>query len=169
MPLLLCNPRCAVAKRNQAFAVDDPERSGVEDESLGSLERMEMASLSGSLDGTDCGIISYGLARRKTVSPVEYAHITIGPDNVPMLAGTRIKVVEIVLDHLAYGWDARDICREFPHLSLGQVHSALGYYYDHKAEIDADIDRRRKLAEQLRERLGDGPLTEELRATGQLP
>ncbi len=103
------------------------------------------------------------------MSTVEYAHVTIGPDNVPMLAGTRIKVVEIVRDHLAYGWDARDICREFPHLSLGQVYSALGYYYDHKAEIDADIECRRKLADEIRERLGDGPLTEKLKAMGRLP
>ena len=53
------------------------------------------------------------------MSTVEYVHITIGPDDVPMLTGTRIKVVEIVLAHLAYGWDARDICREFPHLTIG--------------------------------------------------
>ena len=45
------------------------------------------------------------------MSTVEYAHVTIGPDNVPMLAGTRIKVVEIVRDHLAYGWDVRDLPR----------------------------------------------------------
>ncbi len=97
---------------------------------------------------------------------VEYAHITIGPDNVPMLTGTRIKVVEIVRHHLAYRWDARDICREFPQLSLGQAYSALGYYYDHQAEVDAEIDRRRKLAEETRARLGDGPLTEKLKAMG---
>ena len=76
------------------------------------------------------------------MSTVEYAHITVGPDNVPMLTGTRIKVVEIVLDNLAHGWKVEDIHREFPQLSLGQIHSALGYYYDHQAEIDADIQRR---------------------------
>jgi hypothetical protein len=38
------------------------------------------------------------------VSTVEYAHISIDADNVPTLTGTRIKVVEIVLDHLARGW-----------------------------------------------------------------
>jgi uncharacterized protein (DUF433 family) len=103
------------------------------------------------------------------MSTVEYAHITIGPDNVPMVSGTRLKVVQLVLFHLAYGWDARDLCREFPQLTLGQSHSALGYYYDHKAEIDADITQRDKLAEEMRARLGDGPLTEKLRATGQLP
>jgi uncharacterized protein (DUF433 family) len=98
------------------------------------------------------------------MSTVEYAHITIGPDNVPMLVGTRIKVVEIVLDHLVHGWNAEDIHREFPQLSLGQIHSALGYYYDHQEEIDTDIQRRREMAEEIRTCLGDGPVTATLRA-----
>ncbi|MCD4728283.1 MAG: DUF433 domain-containing protein [Pirellulales bacterium] len=50
------------------------------------------------------------------MSTVEYAHITTGPGNVPMLAGTRTKVVELVLDHLAHGADVQEIHREFPHL-----------------------------------------------------
>ena len=83
------------------------------------------------------------------MSTVEYAHITIGPDNVPVLTGTHVKVVEIVLSHLAYGWDARDL-REFPHLSMGQVHSELAYYYDNQADLDADITRRAQLAEEYR-------------------
>jgi len=102
------------------------------------------------------------------MSTVEYAHIAIGADGVPMLAGTPIKVVEIVLDHLVYHWSVEEIHREFPHLSLGQVHSALAYYYDHQAEIDADIKRRREMVEEVRTRLGDGPMTDALRATGQL-
>jgi uncharacterized protein (DUF433 family) len=97
------------------------------------------------------------------MSTVEYAHVTIGPDNVPMLVGTRIKVVEIVLDHLVHGWGAEEIHRECPQLSLGQIHSALGYYYDHQGEIDADIQRRRESVEAIRARLGDGPLTEMLK------
>jgi uncharacterized protein (DUF433 family) len=101
------------------------------------------------------------------MSTVEYAHITVGPDNVPMLAGTRIKVVEIALDHLVHGWGVEEIHREFPQLSLGQIHSALGYYYDHQAEIDADIQRRRELAEGIRARLGDGPVTDVLKSAGQ--
>lgn len=99
------------------------------------------------------------------MSTVEYAHISIGADNVPTLTGTRIKVVEIVLDHLARGWQAEDIHREFPQLSLGQIHSALGYYYDHQEEIGADIRRRREMAEDFRARLGDGPVTDTLRST----
>jgi uncharacterized protein (DUF433 family) len=99
------------------------------------------------------------------MSMVEYTHISIGADGVPTLTGTRIKVVEIALDHLVHGWQAEDIHREFPQLSLGQIHSALGYYYDHQEELDADIQRRRASAEEIRDRLGNGPVTDALRAT----
>ena len=106
------------------------------------------------------------------MSTVEYAHITVGADNVPTLAGTRVKVVEIVLDHLVRGWDAEDIRREFPELSLGQIHSALGYYYDHKEEIDADIQRRRDVAKEIRAKIeamqGPSALKAKFRAKGLL-
>jgi len=107
------------------------------------------------------------------MSTVEYAHITVGPDNVPMLAGTRIKVVEIVLDHLAHGSDAQEIHREFPHLSLGQIHSALAYYYDHQEEVDAEISRRIERSEEFRAKFeamqGPSPLKLKLKAKGLLP
>ncbi|MCG2685616.1 MAG: DUF433 domain-containing protein [Planctomycetales bacterium] len=107
------------------------------------------------------------------MSTVEYAHITTGPDNMPMLAGTRIKVVEIVLDHLAHGADVQEIHREFPHLSLGEIHSALAYYYDHQQEMDADIARRLQRAGEFREKFeatsGPSPLRMKLKAKGLLP
>jgi uncharacterized protein (DUF433 family) len=103
------------------------------------------------------------------MATVEYAHITMGPNGVPMLAGAQTKVVEIVLDHLTHGSDAAEIQREFPHLTLGQIHSALAYYYDHKQDVDEDIKRRRREAEALRTEIGDGPLTDKLKATGRVP
>jgi uncharacterized protein (DUF433 family) len=107
------------------------------------------------------------------MSTVEYAHITVGSDCVPMLAGTHIKVVEIICDHLAHGSDAQEMHREFPHLSLGQIHSALAYYYDHQDEVDADIAQRMRMAEEFREKFeassGPSPLRLKLKAKGLLP
>jgi uncharacterized protein (DUF433 family) len=98
------------------------------------------------------------------MATVDYAHISIGPDNVPMLTGTRIKVVEIVLDHLAHGSDADEIHRQFPHLSLGQVYSALAYYYDHRDAVDEDIARRLEQVDEIQSRLGDSPLARKLKS-----
>ena len=39
---------------------------------------------------------------------------------------------------------------QYPHLSLAQIHAALSYYYEHQAEVDADIERRDRYVEELR-------------------
>ena len=37
------------------------------------------------------------------LSETRYEHIILNEAHVPMIAGTAMKVVELVLDHLAYG------------------------------------------------------------------
>jgi len=49
------------------------------------------------------------------MATVDYPHISLDSASVPTLTGTRIKVVEIVLDHLAHGSGAEEIQRQFPH------------------------------------------------------
>jgi Protein of unknown function (DUF433) len=51
----------------------------------------------------------------------------------------RVRVAMIVMDYLAYGWSPDEIRRQHPHLTLAEVHSAMGYYYDHQGEIDTEI------------------------------
>ena len=51
----------------------------------------------------------------------------------------RVRVAQIVMDYLAYGWSADEIHRQHPHLALAEVHAAMGYYYDNQAQIDAEI------------------------------
>jgi uncharacterized protein (DUF433 family) len=107
------------------------------------------------------------------MATVGYPHISIGSDNVPVLTGTSIKVLEIALDHLAYGWGATEIQQQHPHFTLGQIHSALAYYYDHQVDMDAEILQRWHQADELRAvitaRQGDSPLLRKLRAAGKLP
>ncbi len=73
------------------------------------------------------------------MSPGMYAHIDLTEDGIPFLSGTQTKVEEVVLDHLAHGWEAGEIHRQHPHLTLAQIHSALAYYYDHQAKMDRFI------------------------------
>lgn len=75
--------------------------------------------------------------------PVElaYPHIDKLPGESARLQRTpRVRVAQIAMDHLAHGWSADEIARQHPCLSLGEVHAALGYYFDHQAEIDAEIE-----------------------------
>ena len=97
------------------------------------------------------------------MATVDYAHIALDSANVPILAGTPIKVVEIVLDYLAHGSDAEEIQRQFPSLTLGQIHSALGYYFDHQEGVDQDIARRLQEVGKIRSRLADSSLARKLK------
>lgn len=80
-----------------------------------------------------------------------------------MVAGTPTKVIEVVLDRLAYHWDADEIHRQHPHLSLSQIYGALAYYYDHQEELDAVIEERLRLEDELLERIGESPLSLKLK------
>src|ERR1700735_508699 len=68
-----------------------------------------------------------------------YAHIETDERGVPYVAGTRTKVIEVILDHIAWGLDADQIHKQHPHLSIGSIHSALAYFYDHKPQIEEEI------------------------------
>lgn len=51
----------------------------------------------------------------------------------------RIWVAQIVMDYLAHGWSPDEMCRHHSHLTPAEAHAAMTYYYDHQAEIDAEI------------------------------
>lgn len=80
-----------------------------------------------------------------------YKHIVLSANNVAMIAGTRTKVIELVLDCQAYGWSPEELQFQHPIFTMGQIHSALAYYWDHQDELDADIERRWHEVKQLRQ------------------
>jgi len=100
---------------------------------------------------------------------IAYPHIEINSEGVALISGTTTKVVEIVQDHLAHRWHAEDICREYPYLSMAQVHAALTYYYDHQTEMDQEIERRERLAAEIQANRADPALQEKIRQLGRLP
>jgi uncharacterized protein (DUF433 family) len=100
------------------------------------------------------------------MSTTAYPHIELRENGNLYIAGTPFKVRQLVLDHVAYGWGAEEMHREHPQLSLGQIHLALGYYYDHKDQIDREIEEGRVLAEELRTKQGESSLGAKARAAG---
>ncbi|MBE0540516.1 MAG: DUF433 domain-containing protein [Verrucomicrobia bacterium] len=97
-------------------------------------------------------------------APETISHIRLDERGRAWIDDTKVKVIEVVLDHLAYGWSADEIHEQHPHLSLAQVHAALTYYYDHQAELEAQIQREAELVRRLRESTGDSPMQRRLRA-----
>lgn len=97
-----------------------------------------------------------------------YEHIAINESGVPIIQGTTTKVIELVLDSVAYGWSPDELQFQHPYLTLGQIHSALAYYWDHKEELDRDIECRLERVEQIRREVGPSQLVERLNAKGLL-
>jgi uncharacterized protein (DUF433 family) len=99
-------------------------------------------------------------------SQFSYPHIEHRADGKPWLIGTQTKVLEVVLDRLAHHWDADEIRRQHPHLTLGQIHSCLGYYYDHQEEMDRVVDEQLRTIDQLRGQAGESVLRAKLGQKG---
>ena len=102
------------------------------------------------------------------VAETSYRHIILDDNGVPVIAGANTKVSELIAEIQAHGLSPEELCYQLPHLSLGQIYSALAYYWDHKEEVDRDLERRAKLADDLRRELGQPPLVERLRQRGLL-
>jgi uncharacterized protein (DUF433 family) len=101
-----------------------------------------------------------------TMSTVSYPHIEQRHNGTLYIAGTPFKVRQIALDHVAYGWGPTEIQREHPQLTLGQIHAALGYYYDHKEALDCQIEEALSHAERLRAVQGVSSLAAKAAAAG---
>lgn len=56
-----------------------------------------------------------------------------------VVAGTKFPVRSVVGYVLRQGMAPEELAREFPFLSLAQIHDALSYYYDHQDEIEAEF------------------------------
>ena len=78
------------------------------------------------------------------------------------VANTRTKVLEIVAEHLAYGWSAETLHDQHPHLPLAKIYAALTYFYEHESQMldelrqqDEEVGRLRRESENsaLQERL----------------
>ena len=63
------------------------------------------------------------------------------------IAGTRVRVQDIVSDHECHGRTPEEIAREYPHTSLAQVHAARAYYFDNREEIRSQMKADAKLAD----------------------
>ncbi len=66
-----------------------------------------------------------------------------------------MKVVELITSMKTYGWSPEELETQYPHLTMSQIHSALAYYWEHKEEMDAEIEQLRQTAETLRSRAGE--------------
>jgi uncharacterized protein (DUF433 family) len=97
-----------------------------------------------------------------------YEHITLTESGVPMIEGTTTKIVEIVLETKAYGWSPEEIHFQHPYLSLGQIYSAMAYYFDHSQDFEREIGERLEKVRNIRADLGESKIRTKLKEKGLL-
>ena len=97
-----------------------------------------------------------------------YEHIVVDDDGIAIVAETRMKVAQLAAEVMAYGWSAEEMHLQHPHLSMGQIHAALAYYWDHRDEIEHQIEADLESAAQLRDSSGPSRLVARLKAKGLL-
>ena len=95
-----------------------------------------------------------------------YEHIVLD-DGTPRIAGTTMKEIELVTAQVAYGWSPEELRFQFPSLTLGQIHSALAYYWDHQADLDRGVARRLATVDEWRRQEPASPLRERPRRLSQ--
>jgi len=93
-----------------------------------------------------------------------YEQIVLSEKSVPTIAGTTMKVVELVMAQRAHGWSPEELHFQHPDLSMSQIHTALAYYWDHKAKIDADIEASLRFADQARLSAEPSPFVAKVRS-----
>jgi hypothetical protein len=92
-----------------------------------------------------------------------YPHIVRDADGLLRVRNPWFKVIMLVGDHVYRGMGAAELVEAHPPLTLSEAHSVLAYYYDHQPELDAELDRRRRHADEARADLEDTGLRERLR------
>lgn len=57
----------------------------------------------------------------------------------PCIAGTRIAVHDIALNYLRLGLSLEQVAARYD-LPMAAAHAAMAYYYEHREQIEAEID-----------------------------
>lgn len=100
------------------------------------------------------------------LAETRYEHVVLNEAHIPLISGTTMKVTELVLAQAAYGWSAEELHIQFPHLTLGQIYSALAYYWDHREELDKDMEKRLEKVDTIHKSIPVSPLVRRLKAKG---
>ncbi|MEC4816434.1 MAG: DUF433 domain-containing protein [Scytonema sp. PMC 1069.18] len=80
----------------------------------------------------------------------------------------RVRIAQIIMDYLAYGWSVEEMCRQHPDLTPSEAHTAMAYYFDHQEEIDSEIRTEWEQAELDKAQSPQSPFFIRMRAKGLL-
>ncbi len=90
----------------------------------------------------------------KTVIPKRSKHPYISSNpkisgGSPVISGTRLRIIDLVIEYDRLGLTPDQIIDAHPHLTLEALHDALSYYYENQAIIDNEIRQRKENIRKL--------------------
>ena len=101
-----------------------------------------------------------------TYLATDYKYIHLDDNQVAVIEGSTMKVVELITSHLAYGWSPEELHFQYPHISLSKVYSALAYYWDHQTALDDDMKQRLEKVKALQRQVPHSRIAQNLKARG---
>ncbi len=78
--------------------------------------------------------------------PTEHPHITRAPGILggrPVIRGSRIPVWQVAQAIVQLAESVEDYVGDHPPLTVAKVYDALSYYFDHRAEVDKEIEENK--------------------------
>jgi hypothetical protein len=80
----------------------------------------------------------------------------------------RIRVAQIVMDYLTYGWSVEEICRQHLYIKPAEAHAVMAYYFDHQEEIDQEITQEWEQVQASATQVVRSPFYTRMKAKGLL-
>jgi uncharacterized protein (DUF433 family) len=82
----------------------------------------------------------------------EHPYVAVNPKicgGSPVVAGTRVRVVDIAVEYEYLNQSPDEIINAHPHLKLEQIHDALSYYYENRVDLDKKIKEDKEFIDKL--------------------
>jgi len=86
------------------------------------------------------------------VADIKHSYINRDPKisrGSPVISGTRVRVIDIVIEYDRLGMTPDEIIDAHPQLTLEAVHDALSFYYENREAFDKDISTRKEKIKKL--------------------
>lgn len=80
----------------------------------------------------------------------EPAPLTINPDGVVKVGGTRV-TLDTVIFVFKQGATAEEIVYRYPSLKLGDVYASIAFYLNHQEDVEAYLKQRQQQAQEIRQ------------------
>lgn len=81
--------------------------------------------------------------------PIESIPLKTGRDSAILVGNTRVPL-DTVIGAFTDGATPEEVVYQYPTLELADVYAVLGYYLNHRSEVDDYLNRRRQQAQKVR-------------------